>query len=556
MIAEQSIFYLPNQLKSTIKFTFAPFFLLLVLLNGCSDEGGDDSNLYDEIDRYKGLLEVVNVSPSDTASSVEVKVTILYDGGEVTAGKPYFDNEVETTLQWACKRKEFSDNEDTDFNFSSAGNGEVKVNIAKGSGSVSHTFDDLPAQPSSSDEFMSIDCEVIASVEIIPPADGDRKFIDDLNEHSANVYSGGFWKKDDGQHVDDEEHSDNMRNFTIEKEGWQGGLNVKLEVTKITAGVSGSLVDMKVSVLKDGKPVKKGDAAFDLSFDLEIWWSYAKSNDIGNHKTVIKIDKDKGQASAVFDFPTQQTGSFLATSARGVPYRKTDIDGNVTTERSGSGNSPPIIGVSRIVIGERSYAITTELTVALTSKEESKPLVYRITDKGSGAEISTVDMNVYSGHKQNCANAQLVHLATNKGSIKYGTWVDGVSGKSDGHVFIVGSGTSCILMALAGKNVEKQHGESSGFSINTASAPFTITTQAQVTPKSGSFTGKISVFAVNDTGSSKLVGYLNASSITAATKLKASAANDANNVASLSAGKYMLLVEQATDTSMYIIEVR
>ncbi len=517
------------------------------MLSGCDGPEFSDSDAADTERRHSGLLEIVKVTPGDTASSLEVKVTVLYDGNEVTAGDAFFDAEAEISLAWQCQKKSAMFNDKGEPDYRPAGDGEIKISLAKGSGSSSHTFNDLPLPSADFD----LECWLAAnSVEIIPAADDDRTRAEALSEQSHREE---FWKKADGKHQAGEEDSGAVRRFTI-KYTAEGVITAKLAVTKITAGSSATLVDAKVAIVKgDGSALKQGDDAFDLDFDLVIQWLCSPGR--GSPMSTIEVGKNKGEATATMQLlgrPADKTITCDLSSYSGIPSRTEGIDGKVTTTTT-SGDAVSI-GVRKIVIGARSYAVSRELSFTITSQEDGKPLVYDVVDKDSAAAINRVDMHLSSGSRDDCDDATLVHLAADKGSVEYGKWVDGVSGKSDGRVFIVGAGNHCVLMAAVGEDLDRQHGESSRFNVFTR-ASFTLNRSAQVTPNGASYTGKLRVFTFDTTGSSELVGYLDARGISGATKLKTSAATDAGVKGSLAAGEYIVFVENAAQTSVHLVVV-
>ena len=519
-----------------------------LVLGACGVENGD----YADPQREEGLFEIVAVKPGDSSSSVDVKVTILHGGKEVTTGSLYFDRAVAVKLSWSCHRP-LPYTEEGDAATGMQESKKITVNIPKGSGSVTTTLTDLPGRPQADDDF-EVHCSVEVQVDIIAAATDAKELIEELRIW----HNDRFWKVPQDDHVDPddkEKPQGNIHKFKIEKTGTgSNGLTIKAEVTRIDAGSSASLAEIKVSITKNGKPVAKGDAAFDESATVKLswdcWGKISRADSQSEGETSIAIAAGKAEATATVELAAKRTDGgyrrcYLHTNGSQIPYHTTSLDGeSIVKERSAN----LIPDRYSIIIGEHSYAVAERLNFAITGVESGKALSYSITNKGSATPLSTVDMHIDKkrGHDM------LVQLAAAKNKIEYGRTLT-VDGASNGRVFLHSIG-SCELLASNGDGIERQAGTAS---VNSAPLYMPFTVRKNVTAESPTYRGKIWVFSYrDDAGESNLRAYLDASTgITSATKLKASAAANAGDAADFASGRYIAFAEKDGELTMHIFNL-
>ncbi len=337
-------------------------------------------------------------------------------------------------------------------------------------------------------------------------------------------------------HIDKEERTISVRfedefGFGANEEGKH---NIKLEFSNITPGDLDSSVDVKVSLLdNDGQLIKKGSAFFDNRVTADINWS------CGDHNSLVQYVIAAGQAEG-----TVRINLGFAHTA-GEPAIECSA-----TASAWHGNVYLTSAATPFVFGN------LQLTVAVVEAALSQALVYRVSEDNASL-AGKVSLRLSCQKRP--GSSVLVHFPAAGTAITYGRTSDNLASNSDGRLFLLrpdmGLPTcgGSKLYATTGSGSSKKIGESAELTIAAApSPPFHLTVNKSVVTNLNGYRGKVWVFLYDRTKtSSELVGYADADGVK--TRLKASAAADADYATLANNNKYIVFAEVDGELQVFLM---
>ena len=455
-----------------------------------------------------GIMLEVEVQAGESESSAEVDVLFIsrhakgdsyYDenkkvetihghvaeGRMIHRGDTPFENKIDITLKWSCD--------------ASASKKEVKFSKPANADRASTSLTGLPAKPNFDQQDISCELEAEANI---------TYYIDPKREEGALV--------------------ENSHTFTIETKTWEEAeydYMVKLDI-KPTRGDNQSYADVTAAIVgKDGKTAaKKGDQPYDEAVDVDVHWGCGDISETsyksGREEVVVAANKASVTTRITLPGVSSTSDALSCVASASVSLNDTIV---ATTKE----DVPFVLGdrVLSIFVQEATNTQAISYSVSENNQELSGDVQLSI----SGA---------YCG--------MLLQLNAAHSKVNYGT-IAKAKAKSSGssplaeRIYLGGDGNACTLLATAGSKT----GSSSSFAINSGSSPpFTLNKNNATISASSKYTGKVYVYLYDSTkSSSNLVAYLNASDVTSATKLKASAAANAGNATLNSSKKYIVFAE-------------
>ena len=328
--------------------------------------------------------------------------------------------------------------------------------------------------------------------------------------------------------------------------------NITLEFTNITPGDPDSTVDVKVSLLDNsGKLVKKGSSFFDEDVSGYIDWFCEKE---GGSNT--QTDED-GNVTATGEGKIVEY-TIAAGSAEGVVQINLGFShtaGDPALECSAKATAS-LQEQNEISSADTPFILgSLQLNVVVIKADLGKTLSYRVVENGTA--VSDKVSLLLSPTPTECWDLRLIHFPSASTSINYGLTIDDLVSSDDVRLFLLeirspnAAGCSIELTATTGSGNNKKMGKSNKVEVAASpSPPFTLIKNDVHNPNYGAisatsaYTGKVWVYHYDSAkSSSDLVAYLNATNVTSATKLKASAAANAGDAELNASMTYIVFAE-------------
>ena len=429
-------------------------------------------------------IETKNIKAYDTYSSVDVVAKITKDKKEVTLAE---DTNVRLIYSCAISGSEDANNSDE--------SNQVELTISKNSSSGTVTIEDLPVIQED-----QIHCLIEAESDIDNikySGFGDLYFI----RHDENI----------------------ERKLTP--------LDVEIKMVNLNIQDEASIADLKFYLLRNGTRIEEGSYAFADEVNLMVDYSC----DYGGLRGTYSVNLTKGE------------GSLLLTD---LPGRNSDIVScTLKVEKGYSHGSNEATQEFDIVGGGK-------LDVAVTEAVVGSELKYTI--KKDGQAIIKNNLPASSSlwlNQRNCSvDLSFLPEEKNRDRVYYYDKIN--SAVMKGNYFLHDNFFDVIQNKNLGKGAEgcsliAKFKEPEAISVGAGTfdiadqkieLPFTLNKSNATISATNAYTGKMWIFTY-ESRSSSIVAYLNATNITSATKLKASAAANAGDAQLDSSKKYIIFAE-------------